>query len=324
MSGVVGIAARWQQRVPLVQLAALVALFAYGANTLDGFSSAPSVRSMLVIAAFLGLAAAGQTLVVLLGGLDLSVPGLIVMGAIVVSELCGTHGWSFGPALAVIVAIAGMLGAINGYLASRYQVNPLMLTLATGSIALGGCAVWTGGDIQGAPPAFLTDLVAPNRTTFGLDVAPIVVIWVLFAVFVGVALLRTATGRKLYLTGDNPRATALLGIKPVRVWTATFAVAGVLSAITGVLLAGFSGAATTLGDPYLFQGLTAVIVGGTIFRGVRGDYTHTVLGALIMTVLTTILVGKGLDSADQQIIFGLMILAVVAGYGRERRLRDRV
>ena len=97
-----------------------------------------------------------------------------------------------------------------------------------------------------------------------------------------------------------------------------------LSALTGCLLAGFAGADQTVGDPYLFTTLTAVIVGGTTFMGARGDYTHTVVGALILTVLTTILVGKGYSQADQQIVFGVLILLVVAGYGRERRLRDRV
>ena len=97
-----------------------------------------------------------------------------------------------------------------------------------------------------------------------------------------------------------------------------------MSTLVGCLLAGFAGADQTIGDPYLFSGLTAVIVGGTTFMGARGDYTHTVVGALILTVLTTVLVGKGYDQADQQIIFGVLILLVVAGYGRDRRLRDRV
>src|ERR1700747_2628680 len=78
-----------------------------------------------------------------------------------------------------------------------------------------------------------------------------------------------------------------------------------------------------LGDPYLFEGLAAVIVGGTSF-GARGDYWRTVLGALVLTVLSTLLVGKGYSTADQQIIFGVLILIVVAGYGRDARLRDRV
>ncbi len=112
--------------------------------------------------------------------------------------------------------------------------------------------------------------------------------------------------------------------RPAGSGSAVFALSAVLSALVGVLLAGFSGADQSIGDPYLFQGLTAVIVGGTTIMGARGDYTHTVLGALVLTVLTTILVGRGYDTADQQIIFGVLILIVVAGYGRDRRLRDRV
>ena len=103
-----------------------------------------------------------------------------------------------------------------------------------------------------------------------------------------------------------------------------FAFSAIISGLVGVLLAGFAGADQTIGDPYLFEGLTAVIVGGTTFLGARGDYTHTVVGALILTVLTTILVGKGYDQADTQIVFGVLILAVVAGYGRDRRIRDRI
>jgi ribose transport system permease protein len=108
------------------------------------------------------------------------------------------------------------------------------------------------------------------------------------------------------------------------VWTAVFAASALCSALVGILLAGFAGADQSLGDPYLFQGLTAVIVGGTTIMGARGDYTHTVIGALILTELTTILVGKGYETADQQIIFGVLILIVVAGYGRDKRIRDRV
>jgi ribose transport system permease protein len=96
------------------------------------------------------------------------------------------------------------------------------------------------------------------------------------------------------------------------------------SCIVGVLLAGFSGSGASIGDPYLFQGLTAVIVGGTTFMGARGDYFHTVIGALILTELTTILVGRGYETADQQVIFGVLILVVLAGYGRERRFPDRI
>ena len=108
-------------------------------------------------------------------------------------------------------------------------------------------------------------------------------------------------------------------------WVVVFAASAVpVGARPAACSPGFAGADQTVGDPYLFSALTAVIVGGTTFMGARGDYTHTVVGALILTVLTTILVGKGYGQADQQIVFGVLILLVVAGYGRDRRLRDRV
>jgi ribose transport system permease protein len=277
-----------------------------------------------VLAALLGLAALGQTLVLIIGGLDLSVPGHIVMGAIVVSQLYGAHGWPAPLAIAVVVAIAAVLGAATGWICHRWRVQPLIVTLGVGALSSGGAVAWTAGKLSGAAPPFLTTLTTATGTTFGLSIPPIVVIWAVVAIVAAVALHRTVAGRQLYAMGANPRAAGLARIRTGRVVVAVFAISAVVSALVGVLLAGFAGADQTLGDPYLFSGLTAVIVGGTTFMGARGDYTHTVIGALILTVLTTILVGRGYDQADQQIVFGALILLVVAGYGRDRRLRDRV
>jgi ribose transport system permease protein len=315
---------RIQRRGPALQVVALVALFIYGAGSISGFSSSTSVRSMLVLAALLGLAALGQTIVMIVGGLDLSIPGFIVAGAILVSQLCGTHHWAFVPALALIVVLAAAMGAITGWICHRFRIQPIIVTLGTGALASGACLAWTGGKLTGSAPTFLTNVTAANGTTFGLSVSPVVVIWAVVAIAAALFLHRTAAGRRLYATGDNPRAAQLALVKTGRVWAAVFAASALCSALVGILLAGFSGADQTLGDPYLFQGLTAVIVGGTTIMGARGDYTHTVLGALILTELTTILVGHGYETADQQIIFGVLILIVVAGYGRDTRIRDRI
>ena len=224
----------------------------------------------------------------------------------------------------LIVVLAAAMGAATGWICHRYRIQPLIVTLGMGALASGGCLAWTGGKLTGTAPAFLSKLSAANGTTFGIDVSPVVVIWALVAIAVGIVLHRTVAGRRLYATGANPRAAQLALVRTSRVWTAVFAASALCSALVGVLLAGFAGADQSLGDPFLFQGLTAVIVGGTTIMGSRGDYTHTVLGALILTELTTILVGHGYDTADQQIIFGVLILIVVAGYGRDRRLRDTI
>jgi ribose transport system permease protein len=313
-----------QRKAPVFQLVALLALVLYGASTIDGFSSQTSIDSMLVLAALLGLAALGQTLVLILGGLDLSVPGHIVMGSILVSQLYGTHHWSAPLAIVVVVLIAGVLGAATGWICQRWRIQPLIVTLGVGAISEGGAVAWTAGKLTGSAPPFLTDLTSATGKTVGLSLPPVVAIWAAVAIIAAVFLHRTVAGRRLYATGANPRAAALARIDARAVWVLGFMTSAIVSALVGVFLAGFAGADQTVGDPYLFSGLTAVIVGGTTFMGARGDYTHTVTGALILTVLTTVLVGKGYDQADQQIIFGVLILLVVAGYGRDRRLRDRV
>jgi ribose transport system permease protein len=291
-----------QRTLPVLQIVALVALFVWGAATIDGFSTETSIDSMLVLAALLGLAALGQTLVL----------------------IYGAHGWSAPLAIALVVVIAAALGAATGWICHHWRIQPLIVTLGVGALSAGGAVAWTAGKLTGTAPPFLTELTTATGATFGISIPPIVVIWAVVAIAAAVALHRTVAGRRLYATGANPRAAGLARIHTGRVVVAVFAISAVVSALVGVLLAGFAGADQTIGDPYLFSGLTAVIVGGTTFMGARGDYTHTVIGALILTVLTTILVGKGYDQADQQIVFGALILLVVAGYGRDRRLRDRV
>lgn len=313
-----------QRRFPVLQVIALLALFLYGLAAIQGFAAEQSVRSMLVLAALLGLAATGQTLVIIVGALDFSVPGMIVLGATVISELCGARGWAFVPALLVVVVLCGVAGGAVGWACHRFRVSPIIATLGVSAIALGGVQVWTHSQLTGSAPAGLSRFVAPNGTTAGLPVSPVVVLWAAFALVLAVVLHRTRLGRWIYATGASPRAAELALIDTRRIWTGLFSASAITSGVVGVLLAGFSGADATLGDPYLFQGLTAVIVGGTAFMGARGDYTHTVLGALILTELATILVGLGYDLPTQQIVFGVLVLVVVAGYGRQPRLRDRV
>jgi ribose transport system permease protein len=217
-----------------------------------------------------------------------------------------------------------VLGGVSGWICHRYSIQPLIVTLGMGSIALGGAVVFVNGTINGSAPAFLSNITAANGSTFGLSLPPVVFIWALVAVVLAVLLHRTVAGRWLYATGANPRAATLARIPVRRVWIVVFAASAIFSAIAGVLLAGFSGADQGVGDPFLFQGLTAIIVGGTTVMGARGDYTHTVLGALILTELNAILTAHNLNSADQQILYGLLILLVVASYGRDSRLSDRV
>ena len=325
MSSIAANITRIQRKGPILQIVVLVVLFFYGKATITGFAgNAAAFNSLLVLAALLGLAAAGQTFVIILQGLDLSVPGFIVGGAVLISELCGAHGWPFVPALILAVVLAGLLGGTSGWICQRYRVQPLIVTLGMSSLVLGISLVATGGKLTGSAPEFMSTVSSPTGTTFGLEVPPVVIIWVIVTLILAFVLYRTPLGRRIYATGANPRAAGIARVPVAKVWTGVFAFSAICSALVGILLAGFAGADQTIGDPYLFTGLTAVIVGGVTFGGAHGDYTHTAIGALILIVLQSILIGHGVETAEQQIIYGVLILLVVAGYGRDRRVQDRI
>ncbi len=315
---------RLQREYPLVQAVALVGLFVFGSATLSGFGTRTSIYSMLVIAAFLGLASTGQTLAILVGGVDLSIPGWIVAGATTTVQLSGVEKWPFVAILAVLIAGALLVGGLVGLVCHQFRIDPMIVTLGIGAMAAGAVQVWIKGFVSGVPPAWLQRLTSPAGETFGANFPPLAVIWAVLALVLGVVLHRTIVGRWVYATGTNPRAAQLALVPTRRVWIGAFATSALCSVMVGVLLAGFAGAGdANLGDPYLWQSLTAVFIGGTMF-GARGDYSRTVLGALLLTVLTTVLIGHDFDYADQQILFGVLILVVVALYGRSRRLRDRI
>lgn len=313
-----------QVRFPILQIVALVAVYAYGALTL-GFWNWGSVKEVLVLASLAGLASVGQTLLILMGGFDLSIAGFIVSSALVVTVLKDKWHISFLLATLISVVVAGALGALSGQICHRFKIQPLIVTLAMGTIALGLIQVQTGGSFSGTAPDWLAQLTAPNTKTFGVfDIPPPVAIWVVVAVLMALFLHRTAPGRRLMATGANPQAAEYSLISTRRVWTLAFAFSGVASALVALLVAGFAGSVDGgIGNPYLLQSVVAVIVGGTVFGG-PGDYTRTLIGALFLTFLNVLLVGKGATPADQNMIYGAAILVAVALYGRQRRLRDRI
>jgi ribose transport system permease protein len=313
-----------QRRFPFFQVVALVVVFLYGAISLPGLGSWNSIRSILVLSALVGLASGGQTLLILIGGFDLGVSGFIVAGALTVTALQAKYHLAFGVALLLAVVGAGVLGGLAGYICHRFAINPLVVTLAMGTIAVGIVAVQNNGLVDGNAPQWLNNLAEPVTRTFGLPVPPTIVIWIAAAIVFAVLLYRTRLGRNLFATGANSRAADYALINTRLVWTTTFAFSAIASALVGVLIGGFAGSIdSTLGDPYLFQSVVSVIVGGTVFGG-PGDYTRTCVGAIFLTVLTTVLVGHGASPATEEIIYGLIILAAIAVYGRQRRLRDRL
>lgn len=314
-----------QRQIPLLQIVVLLAALTYGAFFMPGFLNPFSIRTMLILAALLGLASIGQTLAILLGGIDVSIPAFIVLGSTLVTQITGTGGVPLPLAIVVIIILAGLCGGLSGWIAHRYTIHPLIVTLAMGSLVSGVLLGWTNANITGTAPLSLGGLTRPFSDTFGLPVPPVVVIWLVVGILIAVVLKRTVFGRMLYATALNPRAADLALVPTRHIWISVFAISAIASAMTGLLVVGFAGTANaTLGDPYLFQGLAAVILGGAAPLTGAVDYWRTMLGAMIFIVLSTMLVAVGFGEADKQIAFGILILAAVGVYGRETKIKDRV
>src|SRR5699024_4781368 len=203
------------------------------------------------------------TLVVLIGGVDMSVANFIVFGAVMVTQVAAMYSLPFWLAFAVMIPAALLLGGFVGWLCHKFDVNPLVATLAMGSLALGIVQVQSEGVIAGGAPQWLTQLTALNSSTFGVPVPPILVIWLAVILLLWFFLHKTASGRKLQATGANPEAAGYSLIRTRRVWIAVFAFSALSASLAGVLLAGFAGTVTpSILGLYLFQSLAGVVFGG--------------------------------------------------------------
>lgn len=301
-----------------------VVLQALGSALIEGFSAPFAIRSLLVLASLLAVAAFGETMVVLLGGIDLSMPFLIGFGNVVAAQLYG-EGVPFALVCLIVFAVAGAVGALNGLLSAGLAIHPLILTLGTGTAVQGAVQLWTRGFPSGSAPAYVAEFVSIGGNVGPLPVPWLVPATVALATVLTVLLNRTAFGQRLYALGANPEAARFALIDPVAMTMLTYAASAMLAALAGVLLLGFTGSAyADVGQPYLFQGIAAVVIGGTALTGGQGGIAGTVAGALVLTHATTLLIGLGLPPAAVEAALGAVILALAAIYGRAPPLRDSI
>jgi ribose transport system permease protein len=317
-------------RSTVIGLGLLVVLALAGAVAVDGFLSFNNILSMLLLAAFLGLASLGQTLVALLGGLDLSIPYVIGSANILLASLL-TLG--VPAALGILIVFLGglIVGIVNGVLSFRLQGQSLILTLGVGFALVGGAQILAnigsslGGNNFGSVPPWLANFSSIGGSTLGIPLPAVVILWLVVSIAVVVFMTRNRFGRAFYAVGGGRTAAARLLISEFRTWVAAYAISGGMAALTGIVLLGFSGGGFVgVGDPYLFTTVAAVVIGGTSLLGGWGGYGATIIGVLVLTVLTSLLVGLGLSYAAQQAVFGLMIVPMVAFYARSPNIRMQI
>ncbi|WP_282046222.1 ABC transporter permease [Roseibium album] len=268
------------------------------------------LTQQLQIAAFLGLLATGATIVILLGHIDLSVPWVLTGAAILSTALVGS-GDPLLTALAVPAALAfgALIGIVNGIGVAILRIPSMVWTLAINSILLGLAVLNTGGFNPKGEASPLMVSMASGRV-LGLPMS--FLIWMAVCAVITLFLTRTPFGRYLRSIGYNEKATFLSGVSTPSVVFAAFALAGMCSAMGGVLLAGYANQAyQSMGDPFLLPTIAAVVIGGTSILGGRGGLFGTVGGALFITLLTSILSVMQIGDAWKSIVFGVIILAML-------------
>lgn len=301
--------------LPLVLL--LLALIAVLAILNPAILSAFWLSNTIKIAIPLAMLAACQTLTMLTGGIDLSAGTVATITAFVAATLAPLLG--IPTAIAFALGCAVLVGLVNGFGVAICRVHPLIMTLGTALIANGCLLVYqryviaTGVKI----PDFLIWL--GTGRSFGLPNG--LLLFLPFAALVIWAQRRTGFGRLLYAIGSNEAAARLSGVRVWQVHFTLYALSGVIAGLTGLLYLGqIKTASLSLALPLDLPSVAAAVVGGTSIFGGRGGYGGTIIGALILTVLATMLTLMQMPEGGRRILFGLIILAVTALY---IRLTDR-
>jgi ribose transport system permease protein len=285
-----------------------------------GFATATNILQLLKLASFLGLAAIGQTLVMLTGGIDLSIAWVMTASAVVFTGICNGQDANIVPAAAAAIGVGLVTGLFNGFGVVKLRISPIVMTLATNNIMLGATLIYTGGTPSGSSSPLVRGLATGN---IGF-VPAMVIVWCLLAIVTVVAVRYTRNGRMLLGVGENPRVSYLTGIRNDRVIIAAYVICGLTTSVTGILFAAFSGASFLgMGDQFVLPTVAAVVLGGTSMFGGRGGYGGTMAAVCFTTILTTVLVIGNIPQGVRSIVFGIAVLAAILAQRFLMRREDR-
>jgi ribose transport system permease protein len=304
------VSAKWRVWRPTI-LAYAGALLMFSLTSLysPGFAAPSHVRSLIVVSAFTGIVAVGQTLVIIGGGIDLSVPWVLNSAAILVTLIANGANAPLLWAVPVIVAAGALVGAVNGIGIAWAGIPPIIMTLSINTILQGLLLVATGG----SPPAMTPQVLQVMATGRAGPVPVILIIWLALAAAATLLLGRSVLGRYLYALGTARMVAEFSGVPVRRVILSAYLISGATAAFAGILLTGYSGQAYLgMGDPYLFTSIAAVAIGGTSILGGSGTYLGTIAGALVLTILTGLLPIFRLSNGALLVIYGVVILLTVS------------
>jgi ribose transport system permease protein len=303
---------------PFLTFAVVAAVWLVAGVTMRGFGAFGHLRYLVELAAVIGLVAAGQTFVVVAGGIDLSVAAIVTVSAVGL-PLLSTPGDPTGlSAILATLALATAIGLTNGLGVAFLRVHPMIMTLAMATFLQGLLILIAGGTAISLENPLVTWL--GNARPAGIPVG--IMLWLVVSAAALVVMHATPFGARVFALGANPLAAALSGV-PVNATTiAVYGVSGFTAGLAGVLVLGMNGQGYVgIGDPYLLASIAAVVLGGTSILGGMGTYAGTIPGALLLVTITALITVVNASPGWRSILFGSLILGLLLLSGRESARR---
>jgi len=295
---------------PTMKIYLLVVILYFASCIIQpNYFSSSYVMSTLVLASFLGVLAIGQTLAILLGGIDLSIIVTFNLAAVIITANVDNQYQML--IVFMTLLISAVIGLINGLGITLLKVTPIVMTLAMQSILTTTLYLYTNGMARGRSPDWLrfisTESIGGIRVMF--------ILWILIAFLIWVLLNRTTFGRRLYGLGNSPNVTFYSGINNNMITIIVYMLSSICAGLAGMLYAGYLGHAYIgMGLSFLLPSIAAVVIGGTSILGGKGGYTGTIPGSIILYILIGLLTNLNIEEAGRKIINGLIILIVVLLY----------
>jgi ribose transport system permease protein len=278
--------------------------------------------NILRLAVFLGVIAAGQTLVIISGfeGIDLSAGSVVTLTAILTYVFVSGDDNKVLLALVISLAVGAVIGLINGAGVTFLKISPFVMTLAMSGVVTGLIIVINHGNVSGKVAPIMTRLIA--RPVF-LGIPGAIIIWLIFGILMWLLLERTTFGKHLFAIGVNRITAKLSGVNVTATNLATYSLAGALAGFGGFLVVGNTGVVfIALGQPFLFPSIAAVAVGGTLLSGGKGSYWGTMAGAIVLTLITSLLTTMQMPDSVRRMVLGATLLVLISIYGRQKGLRQ--
>jgi ribose transport system permease protein len=314
---------------PVAALLLAIILFILSGLLPNGYGSDLEVAkaqatNILRLAVFLGVIAAGQTLVIISGseGIDLSAGSVVTLTAILTYVIVNGADEKVLLALLVSLIVGAFIGSLNGVGITFLKISPFVMTLGMAGVVTGAIIVITHGNVSGKVAPIMTRLIARPLSP-SLQIPNAIIIWVFFGILMWLLFERTSFGRNLFALGVNRVTARLSGVNVTGTNLLTYSLAGALAGFGGFLLVGNTGVVhLQLGQPYLFPSIAAVAVGGTLLSGGKGSYWGTMAGAIVLTLITSLLTTMQMPESVRRMVLGATLLILISIYGRQRSLRQ--